>query len=94
MVRALLIAVLEGATLFGCLHGDLHGGNLFVQPGGRVALLDYGITGRLDDVKRMAFLRLLMEERLNEPRLRGLRSGTWAPSPPTPDLDALVTDLG
>ena len=45
VVRALLIVFLEGATLFGVFHGDLHGGNLFVQPDGRVALLDYGITG-------------------------------------------------
>ena len=45
VVRALLIAFLEGATLFGVFHGDLHGGNLFVQADGRVALLDYGITG-------------------------------------------------
>ena len=45
VVRALLIVFLEGATLFGVFHGDLHGGNLFVQADGRVALLDYGITG-------------------------------------------------
>ena len=60
VVRALLIVFLEGATLFGVFHGDLHGGNLLVRPDGRVALLDYGITGRLDEVRRLAFLRLLM----------------------------------
>ena len=52
VVRALMIAFLEGATLFGVFHGDLHGGNLFVRPDGRVALLDYGITGRLDELRR------------------------------------------
>ena len=27
------------------VHGDLHGGNLFVMDDGRTALLDYGIVG-------------------------------------------------
>ena len=31
----------------GVFHGDLHGGNLFVLPDGRTALLDFGIVGRL-----------------------------------------------
>ena len=39
--------LLEGALVHGVFHGDLHGGNLFVQPDGRTALLDFGIVGRL-----------------------------------------------
>jgi ubiquinone biosynthesis protein len=52
VLRAALIAFLEGALLYGVFHGDLHGGNLFVQADGRVALLDFGITGRLDEIER------------------------------------------
>ena len=36
VVRALMICFLEGATLFGVFHGDLHGGNL-LRPGRRHA---------------------------------------------------------
>ncbi len=60
VLRAGLIAFLEGAMLYGVFHGDLHGGNLFVQRDGRTALLDFGITGRLDEPKRLSFLRLLV----------------------------------
>ncbi len=60
VLRSSLIAFLEGALLYGVFHGDLHGGNLMVQTDGTVALLDFGITGRLDDRKRLAFLRLQM----------------------------------
>jgi ubiquinone biosynthesis protein len=60
VLRAALIAFLEGALLYGVFHGDLHGGNLFVQSDGRVALLDFGITGRLDETERVALLRLVM----------------------------------
>ena len=49
VLRSSLIAFLEGALLYGVFHGDLHGGNLMVQADGTVALLDFGITGRLDE---------------------------------------------
>ena len=47
VVRTGMIGFIEGAMIHGIFHGDLHGGNLFVLPDGRIALLDFGITGRL-----------------------------------------------
>lgn len=94
VVRALLIVFLEGATLFGVFHGDLHGGNLFVQPDGRVALLDYGITGRLDEVRRVAFLRLLMGGTMNDQHLQLAALRDMGAVPADTDLEALARDLG
>ena len=94
VVRALMIAFLEGATLFGVFHGDLHGGNLFVQPDGRVALLDYGITGRLDESRRLAFLRMLMGGSMNDPKLQLSALRDLGALPPDTDLDAVVADFG
>jgi ubiquinone biosynthesis protein len=94
VVRALMIAFLEGATLFGVFHGDLHGGNLFVQPDGRVALLDYGITGRLDQSRRLAFLRMLMGGSLNDPAMQLGALRDLGALPADTDLDAVVRDLG
>lgn len=31
----------------GLFHGDLHGGNLFVLPGNKLGMIDFGIVGRL-----------------------------------------------
>ena len=59
VVRTGMIGFMEGAMIHGIFHGDLHGGNLFVLPDGRTALLDFGITGRLAEPRRLAFLRLL-----------------------------------
>ena len=56
VVRAGMIGFLEGALFYGIFHGDLHGGNLFVLPSGKTALLDFGITGRLTEAKRLALL--------------------------------------
>jgi ubiquinone biosynthesis protein len=60
VVRAGMIGFLEGCMMHGIFHGDLHGGNLFVLPSGKIALLDFGITGRLTGAKRLALLSLLV----------------------------------
>ncbi len=60
VVRAGMVGFLEGALFYGIFHGDLHGGNLFVLPSGKTALLDFGITGRLTEAKRLALLALVV----------------------------------
>jgi ubiquinone biosynthesis protein len=89
-----LIAFLEGVMLYGVFHGDLHGGNLFVRPDGKVALLDYGITGRLDEPERLAFLRLVVGATANDVtgQLEALRDlGAF---PDDVDVQRLIKDLG
>jgi ubiquinone biosynthesis protein len=93
VVRALLIAFLEGAMIHGVFHGDLHGGNLAVRPDGRVALYDYGITGRMDPAQRLALLRMLLTAAVHDVRghLEALRDlGALAPDA---DVDALAHAL-
>jgi ubiquinone biosynthesis protein len=94
VLRSSLIAFLEGALLYGVFHGDLHGGNLLVQPDGTVALLDFGITGRLDERKRLAFLRLQMGATTNnlEAQVEALRD--LGALPADSDVEAVIRDLG
>jgi ubiquinone biosynthesis protein len=68
VLRSMMISFLEGAMIHGVFHGDLHGGNLFVQADGRVALFDYGMTGRMDERQRLAFLRMMMTGAMNDVR--------------------------
>ena len=93
VVRAGMIGSVEGALLHGIFHGDLHGGNLFVQADGRTALLDFGITGRLDEFRRVALLRLMMGSAGNDIRgqLAALRD--LGALPPDVDLDQVVREL-
>jgi ubiquinone biosynthesis protein len=93
VLHAGLVGFMEGAMLYGVFHGDLHGGNLMVQPNGRTVLMDFGITGRLDEAKRMAFLLLLVGATSGDTmgQLRALRDlGAF---PPDADLDAIYRDL-
>jgi ubiquinone biosynthesis protein len=93
VVRAGMVAFLEGAILFGVFHGDLHGGNLFVMADGRTALLDYGITGRLTEDRRLAFLRLLMGGTTNDVRVQLAALRDLGALPPDADLEQLIVDL-
>jgi ubiquinone biosynthesis protein len=93
MLRSLLISFLEGAMIYGVFHGDLHGGNLSVLPDGRVALYDYGMTGRMEEPQRLAFLRMMVTGAVNDVRgqLAAFRDlGALAPDA---DLDALMQVL-
>ena len=49
----------------GSFHGDIHAGNVLVQPGGTIALLDWGIVGRLD-AETASFFRRLIEGALGD----------------------------
>jgi ubiquinone biosynthesis protein len=93
VLRGLLISFLEGAMIYGVFHGDLHGGNLFVLPEGRVALLDYGITGRMDESQRLAFLRMMMTGAVNDipGQLAAFRD--LGALPPDADLEQLARVL-
>lgn len=44
----------------GFFHADPHPGNLFIQPDGRVGLIDFGMVGSLDDRLRIRLGRLLV----------------------------------
>jgi hypothetical protein len=59
MVRAAVRAWVEGALEHGLFHGDVHAGNLFITPDGKVAFLDFGIMGRLDQRTRGVLKRAL-----------------------------------
>lgn len=44
----------------GFFHGDLHAGNVFIRPDGGVAVVDFGIMGRLDRRTRHHLAELLL----------------------------------
>jgi len=93
IIRAGMVSFLEGAMLYGVFHGDLHGGNLLVLPDGRVGLLDHGITGRLDERQRLAFLRLVLGGTVNDLKLQLAALCELGALPPDTDLDAVIRDL-
>ncbi len=94
VIRTGMIGFLEGAFLHGVFHGDLHGGNLFVRGDGRTALVDFGITGRLSERERMAFLKMMMTATMNDVRGQVDALRQLGALPLDTDIDAVIKDLG
>jgi ubiquinone biosynthesis protein len=93
VIRTGMIAFMEGAMIHGVFHGDLHGGNLFVQDDGKTALLDFGIVGRLTGPRRLAFLRLMLNATTNNVtgQVEALRD--LGALPTDTDIQAVIKDL-
>ena len=51
----------------GLFHGDPHPGNILVLPGNRIALLDFGLVGRLTRPMQEALVSLIMATALRDP---------------------------
>jgi ubiquinone biosynthesis protein len=69
--RAVARNVIETAfrQLFGkgIFHGDPHPGNILVLPGNRIALLDFGLVGRVKRPMQEALVTLVMAVALRDP---------------------------
>jgi ubiquinone biosynthesis protein len=55
----LVRAFLRQAIVDGFFHADLHQGNLFVLPDGKIAAIDFGIMGRIDRQARLWLAEIL-----------------------------------
>ena len=94
VLRAEMISFLEGAMLYGVFHGDLHGGNLFVRSDGRVAMLDFGITGRLGERQRLAFLQLLIGGSTSNVQIQVHALKELGALSADADVEQVIRDLG
>ncbi len=59
IVKKLAICFFNQAYRDGYFHADLHPGNIFVQKDGKIALVDFGIVGRLEERDRIAIAEIL-----------------------------------
>ncbi len=59
LAAILIRAFLRQAVVDGFFHADLHQGNLFALPDGRLAAIDFGIMGRIDRRARMWLAEIL-----------------------------------
>ncbi|WP_066647093.1 MULTISPECIES: 2-polyprenylphenol 6-hydroxylase [Sphingomonas] len=59
LAHILVHAFLRQAIAEGFFHADLHQGNLFALPGGKLAAIDFGIMGRIDRRARVWLAEIL-----------------------------------
>src|SRR3546814_4554803 len=59
LAATLVRAFLRQAIVDGFFHADLHQGNLFAAPDGRLVAVDFGIMGRIDRRARLWLAEIL-----------------------------------
>ncbi len=59
LARAVIQSFLRHALRDGFFHADMHPGNLFIDAGGRLVAVDFGIMGRLDPKERRFLAEIL-----------------------------------
>jgi predicted unusual protein kinase regulating ubiquinone biosynthesis (AarF/ABC1/UbiB family) len=67
LAREFFRAYIRQVTVEGVYHADPHQGNVLLTDDGRLALLDFGLLGRLDDETRTALALLLLAIARNRP---------------------------
>jgi ubiquinone biosynthesis protein len=78
----------------GFVHADLHPGNILVTPSGKVAILDLGLVGELDDEHREAFARYFAAWAQGDGRTMANLMADLSPSPHTiPDREGFTRDV-
>lgn len=59
LARTIIELFLTQALMNGFFHADMHQGNLMIDGEGRLALVDFGIMGRLDETTRRTFAEII-----------------------------------
>ena len=94
IIRVGMRGFTEGCMVHGLFHGDLHAGNLMVLRDGTIGLLDHGITARMTQLQRNAFLRLMLTGASGDMRGQVAAFRDLGALPPDTDIDQVVRDLG
>jgi len=89
LVKLMLHSIFEE----GLFHADPHPGNVFVMPDGRLSLLDFGMTGELDEQMRESLTRLLDGVVNRDARAATEAYLEMAPASDRVDRAALLVDM-
>jgi ubiquinone biosynthesis protein len=93
LAERLATTVAQMVLVDGFYHGDPQPGNFFVEPGGRIGIVDFGRVGRIDDDLRARLSRLLMALIRKDPdRLTSALLALRVPAAPI-DRERLRQDL-
>lgn len=85
--------IIKTFLLDGFFHADLHGGNFFYLPNGRIGLIDYGLMGTLGKKSRLSFVAILYALISNDFENLVYEFLDVAEFEAIPDVELLIKDL-
>ncbi len=77
----------------GLFHGDLHGGNLFILPGDRLGIIDFGMVGRLSQKSRDQLTAMLMSLMTEDYEMLCYQYAELGSSGPSIDFDRFQREV-
>ncbi len=93
LARTLARVYLSMVFTHGFFHADPHPGNFFVEPGGRLAMVDFGMVGTVPDEVRLGLVQLLLALVAHDTRRLLASMRRLGVVPASVDEDRLVMDL-
>ncbi|MFN8018623.1 MAG: AarF/UbiB family protein [Acidimicrobiales bacterium] len=93
LLRLAINATLEHMVVYGIFHGDLHAGNVLINPKGDFSLIDFGIAGRIDAAQRAATVMFLFGFGRNDNLLQMQALQRFGAVPEGADLPLLVAQI-
>ncbi len=86
-------AFFKAVMIDGLFHGDLHGGNLFILPGNRLGMIDFGIVGRLSEKSRDQLVNMIMSLLTEDYENLCYQYAELGASSPSIDLDGFQREV-
>ncbi|MCX6169977.1 MAG: AarF/UbiB family protein [Ignavibacteriales bacterium] len=93
VINTLVKLMLQSIFEEGLFHADPHPGNVFVLPDGRLSLLDFGMTGDLDESMRESLILLLESVVKSDARAATEAYLEMAPASEEVNQAALLVDI-
>lgn len=86
-------AFFKSVMMDGLFHGDLHGGNLFILPGNRLGIIDFGIVGRLSKKSRDQLASMVMALLTEDYEMLCYQYAELGAAPPSIDFDGFQREV-
>jgi ubiquinone biosynthesis protein len=93
LLRLAIQNTLETTLIYGLFHGDMHAGNVLIDTGDRLGLIDLGICGRISTAERAALVRFVVAFAQMDARAQLDALREFGAIPTSADLAALARDL-
>lgn len=91
--RDLCEMLFRGFMVDGLFHADPHPGNVFVAPGEKATVIDFGMIGRIDRRMALGYTRLMMAMALNDGELAGRASVEMGTVTTRADVPGFISDM-
>ncbi len=83
----------RGFLVDGIFHADPHPGNIFVAPGERATIIDFGIIGKIDRRTAMGYTRFMVAMAVNDGEVAGRAALEMGSLTPRSDVPGFLGDM-